>query len=89
LTIMATLSTWSPAKSEKKRATIIKNGAPGGWPTCSLKALEMNSPQSHKLTVGSRVRRYTAAEIRKTIHPRMLLASLNLIITNDFMNFAL
>jgi len=34
-------------------AVNIKNGAPGGCPTSSLKAEEMNSPQSQKLAVGS------------------------------------
>jgi hypothetical protein len=58
----------------------MNKGAPGGWPTCNLKALEINSPQSHKLTVGSIVNRYTTAEIINTIHPFMLLISLNLVI---------
>ncbi len=37
------------------RPIIIKNGAPGGCPTSSLKEVVINSPQSQKLTVGSMV----------------------------------
>ena len=47
----------SEAKSVNMRAVIIKNGAPGGCPTSSLNADEINSPQSQKLAVGSIVSR--------------------------------
>src|SRR5512133_2385446 len=52
-TIIATFETSPPAKFAKKRARIMKRGAPGGWPTSSLKEEAMNSPQSHRLVVGS------------------------------------
>ena len=45
------------AKIIKKRARSMKKGAPGGWPTSSLNAEAMNSPQSQKLAVGSMVDR--------------------------------
>jgi hypothetical protein len=64
----------------------MNRGAPGGCPTCNLNALEINSPQSHKLTVGSMVSRYTAADIINTIHPFMLLISLNLVIAIELIN---
>ena len=37
-------------------AMIIKRGAPGGCPTRSLSAVEMNSPQSQKLADASVVK---------------------------------
>jgi hypothetical protein len=55
LILSATLLT-SEAKREKKRPRIINMGAPGGWPTSSLNAVAINSPQSHKLSVGSTVK---------------------------------
>lgn len=45
------------AKIIKNRARSMKKGAPGGWPTSSLYAEAMNSPQSQKLAVGSMVDR--------------------------------
>lgn len=78
LTIMATFSTLSPAKKEKNLAIIMNNGAPGGCPICNLYELAMNSPQSQRLTVGSRVERYTAADNKNTVQPSILFASLNL-----------
>jgi hypothetical protein len=59
-------------KSVAIRPIIRKSGAPGGCPTCSLNAERMNSPQSQKLTVGSRVRRYTTVETPKRTHPVIL-----------------
>ena len=56
-TIIATLEVSPPAKREKNLPSKRKKGAPGGWPTSSLKEQRMNSPQSQKLTVGSIVRR--------------------------------
>lgn len=56
LTMMATLVV-SAAKSEKNLPVSMKNGFPGGCPTSSLNAVEMNSPQSQKLAVGSMVNR--------------------------------
>jgi hypothetical protein len=41
------------ASMVKMRPRIMNNGAPGGWPTSSLKAVVINSPQSQKLAVGS------------------------------------
>src|SRR5690554_7689649 len=43
----------------------MKKGAPGGCPTSNLYDAEINSPQSQKLVVGSRVRVYTTAAIKK------------------------
>ena len=56
-TVTATLEVSPPAKSVATRDIIRNRGAPGGCPTCSLKAARINSPQSQKLTVGSRVSR--------------------------------
>ena len=36
LTIFATFAVFPPEKREKKRASTMKKGAPGGWPTSSL-----------------------------------------------------
>ena len=55
--VNATFVTSFPAKRVKNRPRSIKNGAPGGCPTSSLKAVAMNSPQSQKLAVGSMVSR--------------------------------
>ena len=55
LTDQATFS-GLPAKSVKRRPVSIKKGAPGGCITCNLKQAEINSPQSQKEVVGSRVR---------------------------------
>jgi hypothetical protein len=55
-TILAT-KVWSPkAKRLKNLPNIWNNGAPGGWPTSSLYAVAMYSPQSQKLMVGSDVK---------------------------------
>jgi len=43
----------SLAKRVKILPINIKVGAPGGWPTSSLKQQAMYSPQSQKLAVGS------------------------------------
>jgi len=76
LTISATLLL-SGAKMENSLATSIKKGAPGGWPTISLKADAMYSPQSQKLTVGSMPISSTVAAIRKMIQPVIVLTFLN------------
>ena len=55
LIMRATRAVSPKAKSEKKRPSIWNRGAPGGWPTCSLKAVAIYSPQSQKLAVGSEV----------------------------------
>jgi len=55
--IMAATFSGPPAKLAKKRPNNMKKGAPGGWPTSSLYAVEINSPQSQKLAVGSMVKR--------------------------------
>jgi len=41
--------------SENKRPINIKSGAPAGWLTSSFEAERINSLQSQKLVVGSRV----------------------------------
>ena len=64
---MATFS--GAAKNENKRPKTIKSGAPGGCPTSNLYAAVMYSPQSHKLTVSSIVKKYTIVAIRKTSQP--------------------
>ena len=46
----------SEAKIEKKAPIIWKKGAPGGCPTCNLEEVNIYSPASQKLTVGSTVR---------------------------------
>ena len=51
-------------------------GAPGGWPTSSLYAAVMYSPQSHKLAVSSMVKRYTIVAMAKTTQPFILLMKL-------------
>lgn len=38
------------------REIIMNRGAPGGCPTCSPTEVVINSPQSHRLAVGSTVR---------------------------------
>ena len=53
----------------RKRANNMKNGAPGGWPTSSLYAEAMNSPQSQKLAVGSTVKKYTSVAKAHTAQP--------------------
>ena len=53
----------------RKRANNMKNGAPGGWPTSSLYAEAMNSPQSQKLAVGSTVKKYTSVATAHTAQP--------------------
>src|SRR5512145_2235595 len=75
-TILGTSSTLSPANSVKNLPIIIKNGAPGGWPTSSLNAEEMNSPQSQKLAEGSMVDKYTIEAMAKVIQPAILFISL-------------
>jgi hypothetical protein len=67
-TVKATLE-GSPAKSVKNRPINMKKGAPGGCPTSNLYDAEINSPQSQKLVVGSRVRVYTTAAIKKASQP--------------------
>ena len=52
LTMTATFE-GSDANWVNRFATNMKKGAPGGCPTSSLNAEEMNSPQSQKLAVGS------------------------------------
>ena len=67
--VFATASTLLPANRVKNLPRIMKNGAPGGCPTSNLKAVAINSPQSQKEAVGSIVRRYVIAAIRKTNQP--------------------
>ena len=76
------IATWvvSDANRLKKWPMSMKNGAPGGWPTSSFQAEEMNSPQSQKDAVGSIVRRYVAAAMAKTSHPQSLFHNLKFFI---------
>ena len=55
--IKATLDTSLPASKVNNLVRIIKIAQPGGCPISSLNPVAMNSPQSHKLAVGSRVHR--------------------------------
>jgi hypothetical protein len=55
---------------------IINTGFPGGWPTSSLNAEEINSLQSHRLAVGSIVIKYVKAATKKATHPVILFISL-------------
>jgi hypothetical protein len=77
----------SDAKRLKKWPISMKNGAPGGCPTSSFQALEMNSPQSQNEAVGSIVRRYVAAAIAKTIHPQSVFHNLKCFIFMLFLVF--
>src|SRR5690606_32830417 len=56
LTMSATLEGSPKANMEKKAPIICSKGAPGGCPTCNLAEVEMYSPASQKLPVGSTVR---------------------------------
>jgi hypothetical protein len=56
--------------AEKTRAMSMNKGAPGGCPTSSLYADAMNSPQSQKGMVGSRVMKYTAVAMKNINQPR-------------------
>src|SRR4051812_22070609 len=67
-TAFAAVKGLSPRRTINKRPMSTKSGAPGGCGICTLNALEINSPQSHKLTVASMVIRYTKNEMKKTIH---------------------
>jgi hypothetical protein len=55
------------------RPSNIKKGAPGACGTSSFAAHDKNSPQSQKLTVGSRVDRYNVSDIIKAVHARKIL----------------
>src|ERR1700726_2411438 len=59
-----------------RRPRRINRGAPGGWEISSLYAQGMNSPQSQKLTVASRVRINTVLAIAQTIQPEIVLTFL-------------
>jgi hypothetical protein len=48
------------------RVTRRNRGEPGGCGTCIIFAAAINSPTSQNTTVGERVRKYTAAEIKNT-----------------------
>ena len=54
--IIKAICVGSLAKREKTLPVSIKKGAPGGCPTSSLEAVEINSGQSQKLADGSTVR---------------------------------
>jgi hypothetical protein len=57
------------AKKENNLPSTINRGAPGGWPTSSLYAAVIYSPQSHKLAVDSIVSKYTIVAVAKMPHP--------------------
>jgi hypothetical protein len=65
------------AKSDAKRANIIKSGAPGGCPTSNLYDVAINSLQSQRLVVGSMVSRYAIAATANTAQPTILFQTLN------------
>lgn len=62
---------------EKRRPKRRKNGAPGGWGTCSLNEQAMNSPQSQKLAVRSTVIAYVISATAKTSQPDRMFRRLN------------
>ncbi len=66
---MATSEVPWVAKSVNILPNNWKSGAPGGWPTSSLYAVAIYSPQSQKLTVCSIVERYTKDAIRNIAQP--------------------
>jgi len=66
------------ANMAKKAPKIWNNGAPGGWPTSSFAAVEIYSPQSQKLIVGSTVREYVIKAIVNVVHPKMVFHLLKL-----------
>jgi hypothetical protein len=76
LIMAATFETFPPAKRVKNLAMIMNTGFPGGWPTSSLNAEEMNSLQSQRLAVGSIVTKYVNAAMAKATQPVMLFISL-------------
>ena len=63
----------STAKIEKKAPSIWYNGAPGGWPISNLDEVEMYSPASQKLAVGSTVKLYEMSAMAKAHHPTILV----------------
>lgn len=73
-----TLTAWAAFSGleniENKRPSNWNVGAPGGWPTCSLNAVAMYSPQSHHDAVASAVMMYTVHAIAQIIHPITLFA---------------
>ena len=76
-TIKATVSLLV-ANIAKKAPRIWNNGAPGGWPTCSLADVEIYSPQSQKLIVGSTVSEKVIRAIVNADHPKIVFHLLKL-----------
>ena len=62
------------AKAENNLPNIMKKGAPGGWPTSSLFAVVMYSPQSQRLVVCSMVDKNTKEAIAHTTQPVILFS---------------
>ena len=56
-TALAAVCPLSPKRIIKKRPNSTNNGAPGGWGSCNLLALAINSPVSQRLPLASRVRK--------------------------------
>ena len=67
-TISAILVDTPNAKVAKKAPIIWNKGAPGGCPTCSFAEVEIYSPASQKLPVGSTVRLKQISAIPKENH---------------------
>ena len=72
LTMSAILVSSPKANMAKKAPIICNSGAPGGCPTCNFAEVEIYSPASQKLPVGSTVRAYTIKAMAKETHPRMV-----------------
>ena len=67
--IISACVSFDGAKMANSREIIMNNGAPGGCPTCKPTEVVINSPQSHRLAVGSAVRIYVRLAMRKTTQP--------------------
>src|SRR5690606_25391859 len=78
-TASAAVTGLSPNKMMKNLPNRTNKGAPGGWGICSLYAVDINSPVSQRLPVGSIVITYTVVAISPTIQPAILLTLLDLI----------
>ena len=62
----------SDANMAKKAPIIWNKGAPGGCPICNFAEVEIYSPASQKLAVGSTVKLYVARAIKNTNNPKIL-----------------
>ena len=80
--IKANLETSPPANNVNNLVRIINIAQPGGCPISNLYPVAMNSPQSQRLAVGSRVHKYVNAAIAKTTQPVILFTLLKATIKN-------